>query len=102
LRREVRDQLFVRLNTERDALCATGDLPHIVNTCVQRALEIPPSLERTFWLEALGDVLRDLPDDTRDALALHASKRIHATFDVSLDERRAAAHSVLARANPIV
>jgi len=101
LRREVRDRLFVRLNAEREALCATGDLPNIVDTCVGRALEIPPSLERTFWLDALGDFLRALPDDTRDVLARRASQRIHATFDVSPDERRDAAHAVLARAMPI-
>lgn len=101
LRREVRDRLFVRLNAERDALCAASDPATIVDSCVDRALEIPPSLERTFWLDALGDFLRALPDDTRDALALRASKHIHATFDVSLDERRDAAHAVLARAMPI-
>lgn len=101
LRREVRDQLLVRLEAERGALRATGDLPHVVDTCVRRALEIPPSLERTFWLEALGDLLRALPDDARDTLALRASQRIHANFDASLDERRAAAQTVLARATPI-
>ncbi len=101
LRREVRDSLIVRLDAERDSLCATGDLPNVVDTCVERALEIPPSLERTFWLEALGDVLRALPDDARDALARRASQRIHANFNASLDERRAAAHAVLTRATPI-
>ena len=102
IRREVRDMLLARLAKERDALRAVvADVPAFVDTCVDRALEIPPSLERTFWLETLGDALCALPDAQRDEPCLRASRRIHATFAVPHDERREAARIVLARATPI-
>jgi hypothetical protein len=69
--------------------------------CVERALELPPSLERTFWLEALRDVLRALPAEACDLFLGRASRRIDANFDVPPDERQAAALAVVTRALPI-
>lgn len=101
IRREMRDMLLARLADECDALRAAADVPTFVDACVDRALEVPPSLERTFWLETLGDALRALPDAQRDEPCLRASRRIHATFAVPHDERREAARIVLAHAIPI-
>jgi hypothetical protein len=103
IRREVRDLLFERLARERDELrAAAANISVFVDACVDHALEIPPGLERTFWLETLGDTLRALPDAQRDEPCLRASRRIHATFAVPHDERRDAARIVLERATPIV
>jgi hypothetical protein len=103
IRREVRDLLFERLARERDELrAAAANVSVVVDACVDRALEAPPGLERTFWLETLGDTLRALPDAQKDEACLRASRRIHATFAVPLDERCDAARIVLERATPIV
>jgi hypothetical protein len=103
IRREIRDLLFERLARERDELrAAAANVSVFVDACVDRALEMPPGLERTFWLEALGDALRALADAQRDELCLRASRRIHATFAVPHDERRDATRIVIDRATPIV
>ncbi len=102
LRRELRDMLFARLDRERDELRASAAaVPVFVDACVDRALAVPPGLERTFWLETVGGALRALPAAQRDESCLRASRRIQATYAVPHEERRDAARIVLAHAIPI-
>jgi hypothetical protein len=101
LRVELRDRILARLRAERDEICADADTARVANTCVDRALEIPASMERTFWLETLADVLRALPEQERKASFLWASRRIQATYAVPLRERQQVIRFVADRLVPL-
>jgi len=55
LRLEVRNTTLASLVAARNAVC-TGE--SIVADCVDRALATKSTLERTFWLDSLADVIR--------------------------------------------
>lgn len=101
LRVELRDRILARLHAERDEICTDPDPARVANTCIDRALEIPASMERTFWLETLADVLRALPEQKRKDSFLWASRRIHATHAVPLRERQQVIRFVADRLVPL-
>ncbi len=101
LRVELRDAILTRLRAERDVICADTDASRVANTCVDRALEIPASMERTFWLETLVEVLRAQPEQERKSTYLWAARRVQATYAVPLRERQEAVRFVADRLVPL-
>jgi hypothetical protein len=97
LRIEMRDRTLAAMNADRDAVVASGDIHEVIATCVDRALETDSSLRRTFWLDALGDVLRPRDDAERKTLFLIAARRIEATFAVPPRERHDAVRALAER-----
>ena len=101
LRIEVRDRMLLPLVAARDALCADGDLAHVTRECVDRALATPSPLDRTFWLDALADVLVAQGDADCEALYRAAARRIQATFSIKPRERHEAVRRLAARLHPL-
>jgi hypothetical protein len=101
LRVELRDQILARLRAERDAICEDGDVDGAANTCVDRALEASPGMERTFWLEAVVDLIAKLQEPARKNSFLWAARRIQATYAVPLRERQQAIRFVGERLVPM-
>jgi hypothetical protein len=101
LRLEVRDRMLLPLVAARDALCAGVDLAHVTRECVDRALATPSPLDRTFWLDALADVLVARGDADREALYRAAARRIEATFSIKPRERHEAVRRLAARLHPL-
>lgn len=101
VRLEVRDRMLRPLVVARDEIRATADASRVVKECVDRALSTSSPLERIFWLDALGDTLVLQPERTRDALFLHAARRIEATFAVPPRDRHDAVRHVAARIRPL-
>ncbi len=97
-RMKMRDQLLERLAAERDDLRKQHDVPQVIATCVDRALEAATgSLTRAFWLETIVDVAREEPATERKALYLRAARRIEATYAVSPIERHDAVRFIADR-----
>jgi hypothetical protein len=97
LRLEVRDQMLASLVRERDALLALRDPAKACVDCIDLALATESPLERTFWLDSLATLIRDRGDDRRDAFFRATTRRIHATFAVSLRDRHDAVRVVAER-----
>ena len=90
------------LRQEREALRAEPDVAKVLRTCVDRALETPSNLERSFWLDALVETLRDLHDEHERKSRFHsAAQRIEATFAVTTRERHDAVRYVADRLIPV-
>jgi len=90
------------LRQEREALRAEPDVAKVLCTCVDRALETPSNLERSFWLDALVETLRDLHDEHERKSRFHsAAQRIENTFAVTTRERHDAVRYVADRLIPV-
>lgn len=100
-RTAMRDRILAPLIAERDALRAAGNLDLTIATCVDHALAIPTSLERSFWLTALADVIAAEPEEARRKLFLSAGRRIEATFAVAPSERHDALRYLAERLIPL-
>lgn len=102
LRLEFRDRVLAGLVAARDVICAQPDVTRVCADCVDRALETDSSLDRTFWLGALTDVLLAQPDaERRHAHFLTAARRINATFAIPPRERQDAVRFVAERLVPL-
>ena len=84
LRLEAHDAMLDALVVARDAVCMG---PSVVEDCVDRALETPSPLERTFWLDALADVILAREPAQHETLFASAARRIEATYAVAPRER---------------
>lgn len=84
LRLEVRDAMLASLVAAREAVCA-GE--RVLKDCVDRALATRSPLERTFWLDALANVIRARDFAQHASLFAAAARRIEATFAVTPRER---------------
>lgn len=102
LRRQARDIALLRLDHERDALCA-APCPEreILTNLVERALLSERALDRTFWLEALATFVNDAAPDERDARYRHASRSIHATYRADPRRRQQAVRVLAERLVPL-
>lgn len=87
-RTEMRDSILAPLIAERDLLLAAGDIAKIIATCVDNAFDFPKSLERRFWLDALGAAIVAKPVPEQRGLFISAGRRIAATFSAPAAERQ--------------
>jgi len=101
LRIEARDRMLRPLVAARDALRANPDTELVMREYVDRALSTPSPLDRTFWLDALADLLLAEGETARDGLFLRAARRIEATFAVAPRDRHEAVRRVAARIRPL-
>lgn len=100
-RTEMRDSILAPLIAERDALLVAGDIAKIIATCVDNAFDFPKSLERRFWLDALGAAIVAKPVPERRGLFISAGRRIAATFSVPAAERQDALRYIADRVIPL-
>lgn len=101
-RMEAQRRFLAPLRQEREALRAEPDVAKVLRTCVDRALETPSNLERSFWLDALVETLRDVHDEHERQRRFHsAALRIEATFAVTTRERHDAVRYVADRLIPV-
>lgn len=80
LRVEARDAMLASLVAAAAVVCARKSF---VADCVDRALETESQLVRTFWLDALADVIRTRVPSTHQALFHAAARRIEATYAIA-------------------
>jgi hypothetical protein len=97
----MRDRFLAPLRAERDALRAEPNVLRVILACVEKATATPSNLERTFWLDALVDVLREQPASDRRPRFLHAARLIEATFALPPRERHDAVRYVADRVVPL-
>ncbi len=96
-----RDELAAMRRTELDELRKQSDVPMLIATCIDRALETDGKIARAFWLDAVVGTLREQPDAKRRELFLGASRRIQATYDVTPRERQDAVLFIADRLIPV-
>lgn len=102
-RMEAQQRFLTPLREEREALRQEPDVARVLSTCVDNALDTPSNLERSFWLDAVVETLREIPadDDQRQRRFLYAAQRIEATFAVTPRERHDAVRYVADRLVPV-
>lgn len=100
-RMEIRDRFLAPLRAERDALRAEPDVLRVLRTCVEKAVDTTSNLERTFWLDAIVETLRDHGGSERERLYLHAARLIEATYAITARERHDAVRYVADRLVPL-
>ena len=101
-RKDAQKRFLAPLREEREALRAEPDVAKVLRTCIDNALETPSNLERSFWLDAVVDTLRELGDDDDRKRRFHdAARRIQATFAVPARERHDAVRYVADRLLPV-
>jgi hypothetical protein len=96
-RLEIRDRFLAPLRAEREALRAEPDVLRVLLVLVEKAMNTTSTLERSFWLDALVETLREQPDADRERRFLHAAHLIEATFAVGPRERHDAVRYVADR-----
>ena len=58
-------------------------------------------MERTFWLDAVVETLREQSDTDRERLYLHSARLIEATYAITARERHDAVRYVADRLVPV-
>ena len=102
IRMDAQKRFLAPLREERQALRAEPDVAQVLRTCVDNALKTPSNLERSFWLDAVVETLRDISDDDeRERRFRYAAQRIEATFAITPRERHDAVRYVADRLVPI-
>ena len=84
LRLEARDTMLASLVAAREIVCGAGS---VIADCVDRALDTQGLLERTFWLDSLGDVIRSREQAQHEPLFAVVVCRIEVIFVVTPCER---------------
>jgi hypothetical protein len=100
-RMEIRDRFLAPLRAEREALRSEPDVLRVLRVCVEKATETNSHMERTFWLDAIVETLREQPDRERERLYLLAARLIEATYAITARERHEAVRYVADRLVPI-
>jgi hypothetical protein len=93
-RMEARDRFLAPLRAQREALRAEADVSSVLAECVAQATATESKLERTFWLEAIVETLREQPVGEREQRFLHVARLIEASFEVPPRERHDAVRFV--------
>jgi hypothetical protein len=96
-RMEARDRFLAPLRAEREALRSEHDVGRVLGTYVDRALETPSNLERTFWLDVIVETLREQPEPERELRFRYVARIIEATFAVTPRERHDAVRFIADR-----
>jgi len=100
-RMEAQERFLAPLRDEREVLRAEPDIARVLSTCVDKALDTPSNLERSFWLDVIVETLREQPADEREQRFRHAARLIEATFAISPRERHEAVRYVADRLVPV-
>jgi hypothetical protein len=100
-RMEIRDRFLAPLRAEREALRSEPDVLRVLLICVEKATGTPSNMERTFWLDAIVETLRDQGDTERERLYLHTARLIEATYAITARDRHDAVRYVADRLVPI-
>jgi hypothetical protein len=102
LRVEARDQLLVPLQCSLDqTLRCFTDPPDTLKTLIDRALAADRQLDRVFWLGAAADLIAQQDDSRQADLLRFASRRVHATFSVPVDQRQPVVRFLCSRVIPL-
>jgi transposase-like protein len=96
-RMRARDFFLAPLRAERDKLLAESEPEYAIGDFADHALATDTIFERTFWLETIVAVIREQPEDAREALFLTATRYLEAVFDVPPAERHDAVRLVAER-----
>jgi hypothetical protein len=101
LRLEARDLIFRGLEHERDEVLADVTAPaDRVKVMMDRALDAPSELYRTFWLSTAAATIAGQPEHTHEPLYNVAARRIHSAFRVPHPERLEMARWLAAKLLP--
>ena len=73
----------------------------LVKDYASKAMASRRGIDRTFWLLAAADVIKDGPKSEHRRLARLAARRIHAAYAVSHRERLAATRLPFAKLFPV-
>jgi hypothetical protein len=87
---EARDRFLAPLRVEREALRSEPNVLRVLLVCVEKATGTSSNLERTFWLDAVVETLRDQDDADRERLYLHTARLLEATYAIPARERHEA------------
>jgi hypothetical protein len=98
---EARDYFLAPLRAQREALRSESDVLHVLLACVEKAADTPSNLERTFWLDAIVETLRDQNGADRERLYLHTARLIQATYSITARERHDAVRYVADKLVPV-
>lgn len=97
-----RDLALKHLQRQRIDLDEDGPDPeNLVKSMVDKALASKRGIDRTFWLLATADAIRDEDADQHRLLLRLAARRIHATSSVPHAQRLAATRFMFAKVIPI-
>lgn len=99
-RLELEDRAIQELEMARKAI--VGDVPARIGETIKRAVQANGTLQRTFWLTAAANLIKEASIEGRKALYDLAVRRVHAAFDIDPWERQAAVRVLAARTLPIV
>ncbi|GMV20019.1 MAG: hypothetical protein AMXMBFR56_82430 [Polyangiaceae bacterium] len=99
---EMRERILASLRAQRDDLSADPDVARVLRSFVVRAAEgHAAGLERTFWLDAIVETLREREGAERQRLFKHAARLVGATFAISPRERQDAVRYIADRLVPL-
>lgn len=97
-----RDRFLKPLVEDRDAIQATTATAGTkVDAFVDRLVDAERTIDRTFWLDALAQLLAELDEEQRRGLARRAARRINAVFRVPVADRAYLVRSLLRRLWPL-
>ena len=102
LRLQARDLMLAGLESARDVITTDREPADAALVCVDRSLSAAGSIEKVFWLDAAGLLLRGLQPSLRDARLLSACRRIAATFALPPRERQGAILALVAATVPLL
>lgn len=85
---EMRDRLLAPLRARREVLRSVPDVAEVLHECVVQAMATDSNLERTFWLDAIAETLREQPDADREDRFEHTARLIAASFAARPRERQ--------------
>ncbi len=101
-RLHARDEILVGLDHQRaGAVRAASDSLDLVCRLVDQAMASSRTLDRSFWLRALADVVSAEPEEQRHPLFRVAARRVHATYRVPHRERLVAVRRLAAMLLPL-
>jgi hypothetical protein len=100
-RMEIRDHFLAPLRAQREALRSEPDVLRVLLVCIENATETPSNMERTFWLDAVVETLREQSAAARERLYLHSARLIEATYAITARERHDAVRYVADRLVPV-
>lgn len=102
LRIDARDQLLVPLQRALDQTlrCFTDPLDTL-KALIDRALAADRQLDRVFWLGGAANLIANQDDSRQADLLRFASRRVHGTFSVPVEERQPAVRFLCSRVIPL-
>jgi len=100
-RMEIRNRLLAPLRAARETLRSEPDPNRVIATCVEYAVDTPSNMERTFWLDAVLETIREQPPPEQRQRYLHAARLIEASYALPPRERHDAVRYLADRLVPV-